>query len=50
LSASISNYADHLEQGFKTASYVFRDFPIESMHAQAPKAAEAAHCAGEQDK
>ncbi len=29
--------------------YVFRDFPLE-MHAQARKAAEAAHCAGEQGK
>ncbi len=29
--------------------YVFRDFPL-SNHKLAPKAAEAAHCAGEQDK
>ena len=30
--------------------YVFRDFPILSLHPQAPKAHEAAHCAGEQDQ
>ncbi len=30
--------------------YVFRDFPIEQLHPQAQKAAEAAHCAGEQGK
>jgi len=30
--------------------YVLRDFPLESVHALASKAAEAAHCAGEQDK
>ena len=29
--------------------YVFMDFPLRN-HAQAPKASEAAHCAGEQDK
>lgn len=30
--------------------YVFRDFPIEAIHREAFKAAEAANCAGEQDK
>lgn len=30
--------------------YVFRDFPLETIHPKALKAHEAAHCAGEQDK
>lgn len=30
--------------------YVFRDFPLEAIHKQAQKAAEAAHCAGDQGK
>jgi protein-disulfide isomerase len=32
------------------ARYVFRDFPIDNIHPQARKAAEAAHCAGDQGK
>lgn len=30
--------------------YVFRDFPLDQIHPHARKAAEAAHCAGDQDK
>ncbi len=30
--------------------YVFRDYPLEELHPNARKAAEAAHCAGEQGK
>ena len=30
--------------------YVFKDFPIETLHPQAPKAHEAANCAGDQNK
>ena len=37
------NYKDQVK-------IVFKDFPLTSMHAQAYKAAEAARCAGDQDK
>ncbi len=33
-----------------TLRWAFRDFPIASLHPKAPKAAEAARCAGEQGK
>ena len=39
--------ADYVDTG--KVRYVFRDYPL-SMHPNAPKAAEAAHCAGAQGK
>jgi protein-disulfide isomerase len=36
---------DYIETG--KVRYVFRDFPLDQLHPQARKAAEAAHCAGE---
>ncbi len=39
---------DYIQTG--KVRYVLRDFPIESIHPQAFKAHEAAHCAGEQAK
>jgi protein-disulfide isomerase len=39
---------DYVKTG--KVKYVFRDFPLEGLHPQALKAAEAAHCAGEQGK
>jgi protein-disulfide isomerase len=39
---------DYVETG--KLRYVMRQFPIESLHPQAPKAAEAALCAGDQGK
>lgn len=40
--------ADYIKTG--KVKYVIREFPIESIHKQAFKAAEAARCAGEQEK
>jgi protein-disulfide isomerase len=39
---------DYIDTG--KLKYVFRDFPIPALHPQAPKAHEAAHCAGEQNR
>jgi protein-disulfide isomerase len=39
---------DYIQTG--KVKYVFRDLPLESIHKNAFKAAEAAHCAGEQNK
>lgn len=40
--------AEYIDTG--KVRYVFRDFPLDQMHPQARKAAEAAHCAGDQGK
>jgi protein-disulfide isomerase len=39
---------DYIDTG--KVRYVFRDFPLDRIHPQARKAAEAAHCAGDQGK
>ncbi len=39
---------DYVDAG--KVRYVFRDYPLDQLHPQARKAAEAAHCAGEQGK
>lgn len=45
LSVLKTNYIDRGK-----VRYVFRDFPLDSIHPYARKAAEAAHCAGDQGK
>jgi protein-disulfide isomerase len=40
--------SDYIKTG--KVKYVFRDLPLESIHKNAFKAAEAASCAGDQDK
>jgi protein-disulfide isomerase len=39
---------DYIQTG--KVRYVFRDFPLDQLHPHARKAAEAAHCAGDQGK
>jgi len=39
---------DYVDRG--KVRYVYRDFPIDRLHPEARKAAEAAHCAGDQGK
>ncbi|MGH7335060.1 MAG: DsbA family protein [Candidatus Rokuibacteriota bacterium] len=39
---------DYIDTG--KVRYVFRDYPLDQIHPQARKAAEAAHCAGDQGK
>ncbi len=40
--------AEYIDTG--RVRYIFRDFPLDRIHPKARKAAEAAHCAGEQGK
>jgi protein-disulfide isomerase len=40
--------AEYIDTG--KVRYVFRDFPLDQIHPQARKAAEAAHCAGDQGR
>ncbi len=40
--------AEYIETG--KVRYIFRDFPLDQIHPYARKAAEAAHCAGDQGK
>jgi protein-disulfide isomerase len=47
---SVATLKGVMQQYDGLVRWVYRDFPIPSLHPQAPKAAEAARCAGEQGK
>ena len=46
----VATVKDVMRQYSGRVKWVYRDFPIAGLHPQAPKAAEAARCAGEQGK
>ena len=46
----VATVKEVLKQYEGRVKWVYRDFPIASLHPQAPRAAEAARCAGEQGK
>jgi len=46
----VATVKEVMRQYSGTVKWAFRDYPIASLHPQAPKAAEAARCAGEQGK
>ena len=46
----VATVKEVMRQYPSTVRWAFRDFPIASLHPKAPKAAEAARCAGEQGK
>jgi protein-disulfide isomerase len=48
--SSVATLKEVMRQYDGKVRWAFRDFPIPSLHPQAPKAAEAARCAGEQGK
>jgi protein-disulfide isomerase len=46
----VATVKEVLKQYEGRVKWVYRDFPIANLHPQAPRAAEAARCAGEQGK
>lgn len=47
---AVSTMRQVMEKYTNQVKWVYRDFPIPTLHPQAPKAAEAARCAGEQGR
>lgn len=47
---AVSTMRQVIEKYTNQVKWVYRDFPMPSLHPQAPKAAEAARCAGEQGR